>query len=71
LQTVFMSLRTALVLALLAAVVATAAVLGGLELRNIEASVLREAQARARAGRAVYVNALMGRSAFRKGSISI
>lgn len=41
-----MSLRTALVLALLAAVVATAAVLGGLELRNIEASVLREAQAR-------------------------
>jgi len=41
-----MSLRTALVLALVAAVAATAAVLGGLELRNIQASVLREAQAR-------------------------
>jgi acetolactate synthase-1/2/3 large subunit len=33
--------------------------------------VLREAQARAREGRPVYVNALMGRSAFRKGSISM
>ncbi len=41
-----MSLRTALVLALVAAVVATAGVLGGLEFRNIQASVMREAQAR-------------------------
>lgn len=41
-----MSIRSALVLALAAAVLATALILGALELRSIQKSVLREAQAR-------------------------